>query len=103
MGLGILGAVLGAAVGGALVYGFFALLNFRFPLTGMAIGALAGYGARLLARGTDTTLGFIAGALALIATAGVFYLIYVEYDTLYITAIVSILIGTGVAYRLASE
>jgi hypothetical protein len=103
MGLGIFGAFLGAAIGGALVYGFFALLNFRFPLTGMAVGALAGYGARLLARGTDTTLGFIAGALALIATAGVFYLIYVEYDTLYITAIVSILIGTGVAYRLASE
>ena len=103
MGLGILGAFLGAAVGGALVYGFFALLNFRFPLTGMAVGALVGYGARLLARGTDTTLGFIAGALALITTAGVFYLIYVEYDTLYITAIISILIGTGVAYRLASE
>ena len=103
LGLGILGAFLGAAIGGAVVYGFFALLNVRFPLTGVAVGALAGYGARLLARGTDTTLGIIAGGLALIATAGAFYLIYLEYDRIYITGIVSIVIGTGVAYRLASE
>lgn len=103
LGLGILGALLGAAVGGALVYGFFALLNFRFPLTGVAVGALAGYGARLLARGTDTTLGIIAGGLALISTAGAFYFIYVEYGTIYITGVISVVIGTGVAYRLASE
>jgi hypothetical protein len=103
LGLGILGAFLGAAIGGALVYGFFALLHIRFWLTGMAVGALAGYGARLLARGTDTTLGYIAGALALVATAGAFYLIYLEYDTFYVTAAVSVLIGTGVAYKLASE
>jgi hypothetical protein len=103
LGLGILGAFLGAAIGGAVVYGFFALLNIRFPLTGVAVGALAGYGARLLARGTDTTLGIIAGGLALIATAGAFYLIYLEYDRIYITGIVSVVIGTGVAYRLASE
>jgi hypothetical protein len=56
LGMGVLGAFLGAAIGGALVYGFFAWLNLRFPLTGTVTGLLAGYGARLMARGTDMTL-----------------------------------------------
>lgn len=100
MGLGILGAFLGAAIGGVLVYLFFMLAHFRFPLSGVGIGALAGYGARLLARGTDTTLGAIAGALAGLSIVGTFYLMYGGFA---VFGIISIVICIGVAYRLASE
>jgi hypothetical protein len=100
MGLGILGAFIGAILGGILVYGFYEWAGFRFPLSGIGIGALTGYGARLLGRGTHTTLGIIAGALALATIVGVFYLIYGEF---FIFGIISIVICVGVAYRLASE
>ena len=49
MGLGVLGAFLGAAVGGGL-FAFFEWADVRFPWTGTITGALAGYGARALAR-----------------------------------------------------
>jgi hypothetical protein len=103
LGMGILGAFIGAAIGFGLVYGFFAWLNFRFPFTGLITGLLVGYGARLMARGTDMTLGAIAGALAFVSIAGAFFLIYLEYDTFYITGIISIIIGVGFAFRLGSE
>jgi hypothetical protein len=100
MGLGILGAFLGAVLGGALVFGFYKWAGFRFPLSGVGIGALSGYGARLMAHGTHTTLGIIAGALALFSILGVFYLMYGAFA---IFSIISIIICVGVAYRLASE
>jgi hypothetical protein len=76
LGLGIVGAVLGAALGAGLTYGFYAWAQFRFPLMGTCIGALAGLGARTLAKGTDSTLGAIAGLIALLSTAGALYLMY---------------------------
>jgi hypothetical protein len=100
MGLGILGALLGAVIGGVVVYAFYTWAGFRFPLSGVGIGALTGYGARLLGRGTDTTLGIIAGALALISIVGAFYLMYGNF---FLFGIISIVISVGVAYRLASE
>ena len=99
MGLGILGAFLGAAVGGGLVYAFCYFTPYKFPATGTAIGVFAGLGARLLARGTDSTLGFIAGALALGSVAGTFFLIYGEFPLLgYFAAAFSVYF----AYRFAS-
>ena len=65
-GLGILGAFLGAAFSGGLTYGFYAMTDFQFPLMATIIGVLAGVGARVMARGTDSTLGFIAAAFALV-------------------------------------
>jgi hypothetical protein len=100
MGLGILGAILGAALGAGVTYVFFMWVGFRFPWTGVGIGALAGYGARLLGRGTDTTLGAIAAAIAGIAIVGVFYLMYGGF---FMFGIISIIICIGVAYKLASE
>jgi len=100
MGLGILGALLGAGLGAGLMFGFYEWAGFRFPLTGVGIGALAGYGARLLGRGTDTTLGVITGAIALASVFGTFYLMYGGFA---IFNIISIVICVGVAYRLASE
>ena len=58
--MGIVGAVLGAALGAGLMYGFFVWAHFRFPMMGTCIGALAGLGARTLAKGTESTLGAIA-------------------------------------------
>lgn len=99
MGLGILGAFLGSAVGAALVYGFFLWAQFRFPFTGTVIGLFAGFGARLLARGTDTMLGFVAAAFALITVVGVFFLMYGAF---FILGIISIVICVYFAYRIAS-
>jgi hypothetical protein len=99
MGLGILGAFLGAAVGGGLMFAFFEWADFRFPWTGTITGALAGYGARALARGTDTTLGFIAGGIALVCIIGVFFLMY---GGLPLSAIISAAVCVYFAYRIAS-
>jgi hypothetical protein len=103
MALGTLGAFLGAAIGGVLLYGFFLWAHFRFPLTGTIIGALSGYGARTLARGTDNVLGAIAGAFALVSVLSLFMLMYGD---LFMYAIVSIAFSTvicvGLAFKIAS-
>ena len=99
MGLGILGALLGAAIGGGLVFGFAILVGFRFPLTGTAIGALTGLGARWLARGTDSTLGAIAAAIALLSVVGTFFLIYGDFPSM---GIITVGVSAYFAYRVAA-
>jgi hypothetical protein len=99
MGLGILGAFLGAFIGTAFVFGFTFLTGFRFPLTATLIGVLTGYGARWLARGTDMTLGVIAGGLALLSAVGIFFLLYGAFA---IFGILAILICGYLAYQIAS-
>lgn len=99
MGLGILGAFLGAAVGGGLMFAFFEWADFRFPWTGTITGALAGFGARTLARGTDNTLGFIAGGIALVCIISVFFLMYGELS---VSAMISAAVCVYFAYRIAS-
>ncbi|HEV2327580.1 MAG TPA: hypothetical protein VGY56_02190 [Verrucomicrobiae bacterium] len=104
MGLGVLGAFLGSAVGGALIYGFYLWAQFRMPLTGTIIGVLSGLGARILARGTDTVLGIIAAAFALASIVGVFILIYGDlFVAGLILGIFSILVCVSFAYRIASS
>jgi hypothetical protein len=98
LGMGIVGAVLGAAVGAGLMYGFYMWANFRFPLMGTCIGALVGLGARLLAKGTDTTLGAIAGVIALISTAGALYFMYGNMAAMFI---LSMIVSVSFAYRIA--
>jgi hypothetical protein len=98
LGLGILGAILGAGLGAGLMYAFFIWANFRFPLMGTGIGALAGLGARLLYKGTDMTLGIIAGCVALLATAGSLYLMYGDVAGLFI---ISMVVSVSLAYKIA--
>jgi hypothetical protein len=98
LGLGIVGAVLGAALGAGLMYGFFAWAHFRFPMMGTIIGALAGFGARTLARGTETTLGVISGLIALVSTFGALYLMYGGMAGLFI---LSLAVSAYFAYRIA--
>ncbi len=96
--LGVLGAILGAALGAGLMYGFFMLADFRFPLMGTCIGALSGLGARLLAKGTDMTLGAIAGVIALVSTAGTLYLMFGDLAGMFI---LSMIVSVGFAYKIA--
>jgi hypothetical protein len=99
LGLGILGALLGAGLGTGLMYGFFLLTGFRFPLLGVGIGALTGLGAKLLYKGTGSTLGIISGAFALLAVVGVLFLIYGEFPVM---NIISVVVSVSFAYRIAS-
>jgi hypothetical protein len=99
IGLGILGAVLGAAVGAGLMYGFFLWTGFRFPLFGVGIGALTGGGARILYRGTDTSLGVMAAVISLATTMGSLYFMFGDLAVMFI---VSMLVSAYVAYRIAS-
>lgn len=100
MGLGVFGAFLGAIVSGGIAYALFKWTGFRFPWSGIGIGALTGYGARLLGRGTDRKLGIVAAAVTLVTIVGVFY--SMDGD-LFLFEIISIIVSVGVAYRLASE
>ena len=98
LGLGILGAVLGAGLGAGLMYGFFLMADFRFPLMGTGIGALTGLGARILARGTDMTLGAIAGAIAFLATGGTLYFMFGDIA---VTFIISMIVSVSLAFKIA--
>jgi hypothetical protein len=80
------------------MYGFYLWANFRFPLMGTCVGALTGLGARILFKGTDSTLGAISGAIAVLATCGVLYLMYGELGGLFI---ISIGVSGYFAYRVA--
>jgi hypothetical protein len=99
LGMGILGAFLGAAVGVGAMYGFFEFAGFRFPLLGVGIGVLTGYGAKLLYKGTDNTLGIISGAIALIAVVGTLFLMY---GTFPVISIISVAVSVSMAYRISS-
>jgi len=98
LGLGILGAILGAALGAGLMYGFFVWADFRFPLMGTGIGALTGLGARILAKGTATTLGVIAGIIALLSTAGTLHLMFGDIAALFL---ISMAVSVSFAYKIA--
>lgn len=96
--LGVLGAVLGAGLGAALMYGFFMFANFRFPIMGTCIGLLTGFGARFLYKGKNSILGGISAAIAVLATCGTLFLMYGELQGL---IFISIGVSGYFAYRIA--
>jgi hypothetical protein len=100
MGKGILGALAGAALGAALMYGFFLLLGFRFPFTGVVTGLLTGYFAKKMYYAEDEMLGVISGAIAAATVLGTLYLMYHEFPILNIA---SVAVSGFVAYRTASD
>jgi hypothetical protein len=97
---GIFGALLGAAIGVAAMFGFYTLAGFRFPLLGVGIGILTGYGAKTLFKGGDTTLGFISGGIALAAVVGTLFLMYGTFPLL---SIISVVVSASLAYRIAAS
>lgn len=100
LGLGILGALAGAIAGSALMFGFFVVTGFRFPLLGVGIGLLTGLAAKWLNKGADDKLGMISGGIAMAAVVGTLYLMYHEFPIL---SIISVIVSISVAYRMASN
>jgi hypothetical protein len=99
LGLGILGAFIGALVGVGAMYGFYELAGFRFPLLGVGIGVLTGFGAKILYKGTENTLGIISGVIAFVAVVGTLHLMY---GTFPIISIISVAVSVSMAYRISS-
>lgn len=99
LGLGILGAFIGALIGIGAMYGFFEWAGFRFPLLGVGIGVLTGFGAKILYKGTDNTLGVISGIIALVSVVATLLLMY---GTFPIISIISVVVSVSMAYRIAS-
>jgi hypothetical protein len=97
---GIAGAVAGAILGVGLMFGFYTLVGFRFPLLGVGIGILTGYGARLMFKGGDSTLGIISGGIALAAVVATLFLMY---GTFPLMSIISVIVSVSFAYRIASR
>lgn len=99
LGRGILGALIGSAVGCGVLFGFWLWTHFRFPLMGTLTGLAAGYTARWLARGTDMTLGVISAVIAGASLTGIFVVMYGEFAAF---NFVSIIICAVFAYRITS-
>ena len=97
---GILGALLGAGLGIGAMVAFYTFAGFRFPLLGVGIGILTGYGARSLYKGGDATLGYIPGGIALVAVVATLFLMY---GTFPIVSIISVAVSVSVAYRIAAR
>jgi hypothetical protein len=99
LGLGILGAFIGALIGVGAMFGFYEWAGFRFPLLGVGIGVLTGYGAKILYKGTGSTLGIISGVIALGAVVGTLYLMYGEFPVI---NLISVAVSVSLAYRISS-
>jgi hypothetical protein len=100
LGLGVLGALVGACIGAVAMYGFYKLAGFRFPLLGVGIGALTAYGAKRLYKETGNVLGIISGIVALVTVVGTLYMMYGTFPFI---SIVSVAVSVSVAYRIASR
>ena len=100
LGRGIAGALLGALVGAGVMYGFTLATGLRFPLLGIGIGLLTGYGAKWMFKGSDNTLGIISGIIAMVSVVGTLFAIYHDFPIL---NIISVVVSMSVAYRVASN
>jgi hypothetical protein len=100
LGKGVVGALLGAALGVGVMFAFYAFAGFRFPLLGVGIGVLTGFLAKTLYKGTDSTLGFISAGIALAAVVATLFLMYGAFP---MVSIVSVIISASVAYRIAAN
>jgi hypothetical protein len=74
-GLGVLGAAVGALLGGGLYYLIFSQTGSRIKLLALAAGVLAGLGAKLLSKDRSKELGGIAAVLAVSSVVGAQYLV----------------------------
>ncbi len=97
---GILGALLGAGLGVGAMVAFYVFAGFRFPLLGVGIGILTGYGAKVLFKGGDSTLGYISAGIALAAVVATLFLMYGAFP---IVSIVSVIVSASFAYRIATN
>ena len=97
---GVVGALIGAALGVAVMFAFYTFAGFRFPLLGVGIGVLTGFCAKALFKGTDQTLGYVSAGIALTAVVATLFLMYGEFPMI---SIISVIVSASVAYRIASH
>jgi hypothetical protein len=98
---GIAGAFLGAAVALALMAGFTMLTGMKFPLLGTVEGAIIGFGARLLYKGTSSTLGAMSAGVAFLTIIGTFLMMFDIFSIL-LSGVISLLVGVSVAFKIAA-
>jgi hypothetical protein len=98
--LGIVGALLGATVAVGFMVGSRIFFGFSFPLFGTIMGAMIGFGARLLYRGTDSSLGGVAALIAFLVIGATLYLMFGVLGLL--MSLMAIVIGTAAAFKIAS-
>lgn len=98
LGLGFLGAVLGAILGVGIMFGWLMIVGFVFSVVGLIIGVLTGFGARWLYKGTDVTLGVIAAVVTFFATGLTFFLLFGIFA---IMSVMVLLVSVATAYKIA--
>jgi hypothetical protein len=106
LGLGIVGAVLGAGLGAVVIVAIAYYAGIRIPLLGVLTGFLTSLGARLLGRGGNQTLGILSAVIAVGGVMGSLFFIYggdFMSGDVFIMNLVSILVSAYVAYRVASR
>lgn len=99
--MGTVGALLGALVAVGLMYGFAVFAGFRFPLMGTLMGAIIGFGARLMYHGTDSSLGGIAAAIAFVTIGGTLFFMFGLFGVL-LSGFITMVVGVGMAFKIAS-
>ena len=99
LALGVLGALLGAALGSGILFALSVLLGFKVPLFGTITGLLTGLGGRMLYRGTDSSLGAVCAVISLAAVTGTLYLMFGD---MVLFSIISIIVSASIAWRVAS-
>ena len=104
LGRGVLGAVMGAALGSLLLFGFVLLCHFVIPYSFAGIGVLTGIGARIGYRGTSSTLGLIAALIYVGTLVLMSFLIFGPdgFVLVLLGLIFSLIVGALAAYRIAS-
>ena len=64
LGLGLLGGVIGAALGALAWAAVTALTQFQIGWMSIGVGFLTGVGVRILGKGVDKVFGYVGAALA---------------------------------------
>jgi hypothetical protein len=100
--LGMLGALLGAALGVGLMIGFYMFAGFKFPLAGTLMGALIGVGARIMYKGTSSSLGGVCALLAFFTIAGTLFFMFGLID-IALSGFVTLVVGCAMAFKIASD
>ncbi|HMJ88574.1 MAG TPA: hypothetical protein VK530_02100 [Candidatus Acidoferrum sp.] len=97
--LGALGAFLGAALGVGIVVGLAVAMGFALSLLVILIGLFSGAGARILYRGSDSSLGGVAAIITLIASSGTLFFLF---GFTAIMSIMALMISVSTAWKIGS-
>jgi hypothetical protein len=98
--LGVVGAFIGAVVAVVLMVGFTEFTHLKFPLMGTVMGAIIGFGARLMYRGTDSNLGAMAAAVSLISVGSTLFFLFGTNGM--ISSLVSVIFAVMFAFKASS-